>query len=952
MADQNPGAPPVGDQTEVIRKALGSVLAQAQLASGARAVGLALPAPAPGSWIIGQAVGTGLTAGSVLVADTVPGLRVVPLPAPGEGLAAPAGALLVLRGLASIEPGSALAACLLALAALVQVAQTILPGPARTGTTGPLVVPGGTATAAGATQTEADSRFLQILLTHVPAGIVAFSVPDFRVRQVSPFYLQLLDEPFRSGTVPLVGRRLSQFIPQAAESGIQGIFEAVTRSGQPYTISEFEYRGFSRGVTYWNWSLVPLRDAPGGPVVGLLLLTVEMTQQVVARQRLAEALDAARRQAAELDTVIQQMVEGVAITDRQGSVTTINPAGVALLGRGVIPLEPGVDYAERYGLFHLDGSPAHADELPLERARLGATIMGQDLLVRHPDGQERIIAVSAAPLYDGENRPNGAVGVFHDVTRIRELDRLKDEFLAIVSHELRTPLAAILGYSDLILRGVHGPLTDKQTQTQRAIRSNANRLLTLVNDLLDVSKLEAGGITLQPALVPLSTAVPKAVGWVQGLAAERGIGVNYEVSAELPPVWADEERLQQVLTNLLSNAVKFTPSGGTVLVRARASALPPGAPPDTPESAMAPREATSILLTVQDTGVGMDADSLNRIWDRFYQADSTSSRRFGGTGLGLSIVKNIVELHGGRVWASSAGPERGSTFFVRLPAGAPKALPTHDEKEAELLRAAEAGTPILVIEDNADLRAIMRTMLEGQGYMVAEAADGARGLDLARKVRPAAILLDVVLPQATGWDVLQRLKADPLTMQIPVVVISILEQQRMGMLLGATTYLVKPFDSGKLAHTLRGLVPGVGLPRLLIVDDEPALRTSLAELLQEEGFAVETAEDGLAALERLGAGPPDVLLLDLMMPRLDGFAVLEWLRAHPDPAIYGLPVVLITAKDLTPAEREALAAATQALIPKAGLSVGELLRAIRETLERLHVTPPHDDPAGPPRGRS
>ncbi len=1111
MAEETPPPAEGGDHSQILRTALQSVLGQARLATSARAVALAMPTATLGTLVVAQAVGAGLTTGSLLVPDSVPGLRVLDLPTRDAAGPATAGALLVLRGMVNIEPGSALASCLPALAALVQVGQALalpLPEPLTTlaqagprsnakadgpllplpalpdagtvldawlqrvaervgGVLGADLVALALRDAAGnpiwraavgrqagdPAQVPADARlieqamaagqpqllpdldspalqaafpalaaegvrtalavpligastthgvllvgwrtrrslsatdgqavatlvraigstldrqadtlppttqqtFLESLIAHTPAGIVSFSVPDFRVRQVNPFYLQLLDEPFRSGAQPLLGRQLAEFIPQAVESGVQAIFESVAANGQPATLNEFEYHGFARGVTYWNWSLVPLREQPNGPVSGVLLLVTDATEGVRTTRRLREALDNVRRQAAELDSTIQQMGEGVAITDRDGSITKINPAGVALLGRGVIPLGPGVDYAERYGLFDMDGKLYDAANLPWEQARNGATIIDQDLRVRRPDGRERVLTAGAAPLYDEAGRPHGAVAVFHDVTRTRELERLKDEFLAIVSHELRTPLAAILGYSDLMLRGANGPLTDKQTRTQESMKRNAQRLLTLINDLLDVSKLEAHSVQLHLTPVELQAAVPKAVAWLQVTAIERGINLSHEVADGLPAVWADEDRLQQVLTNLLSNAIKFTPAGGTVLVRVRPSGLPADATADQAESALAPHHVASVLISVQDTGVGLDAAALPHIWDRFYQADSTNSRRFGGTGLGLTIVKNLVELHGGRIWAGSAGLNKGSTFFFRLPpVPAGSDTPAHTPPVVEETAAGAAGSPaiplVLVIEDNPDLAAIVRGMLEAEGYRVAVASDGVAGLAAAVRLRPAAILLDVLLPQAGGWEVLQRLKADPATVNVPVVVVSILEHQRLGLLLGATGYLVKPLDSNRLLRLLRDLVPpGAATPHALVVDDEAVLREALADMLHAEGFRVSRAEDGVAALEQIAAARPDIVLLDLMMPRLDGFAVLEWLRSHADPTIRELPVVLLTAKELSASERATLAAATQALIPKVGLSLGELLRSIKETLEKLNVRSDHDDSADPPRGRA
>jgi signal transduction histidine kinase/CheY-like chemotaxis protein len=1084
-----------------LRPALQALLSNARLVTGARAAALAVPAGAEGRLTLVSVEGDALTAGATLDPETVPGLRVLPLPPPAPDVPAPRVRLLVLRGLVSNEPGSALASCLLALAAVVhamqvsEAARRAAPAPkgaskeapaasvaqagfdiprtpetvlertlqricrlleadlasvairdrrgelvwramvgyrsavarhtpvgpgaglARRVTTSgqlhylpeadpaiPLMIEEGVESALGVPvciddqaigalilgwrrpravsgeeqrlvlaladqvagavaqtqlyeETYRQRNFLQNLINHAPAGIVAFTLPDFRVREVNRFYLQFLEEPFRSGSRPLQGVRLDEFLPQATESGVQAIFDRVAAGGEPFTIREFEYKGFSRGTTYWNWSLVPLQDTPDEPPAGLLLLAVESTEQVLARRRLAAALARARDQAGELEAVIQQIVEGVAICDAEGNLTKINPAGVAMLGRGVIAREPSAAYPERYQLYDMEGTLFPAANLPTERARRGETVLGQDMVVRAPDGRERIISVSAAPLMDEANNITGAVAVFHDVTKAREVERLKDDFLAIVSHELRTPLAAILGYTDIMLRGLGGPLTPKQEQNQQSIKANATRLLALINDLLDVSKLEAAGVALNAEAVSLQQVIPKAVAWVQVLASGRGVTVLHQVPANLPPVWGDAERLHQVLTNLLSNAIKFTPAGGTVVVQARNSILPAAAPPDSPDSAFAPPVGESILVSVQDTGVGLAGDDLARIWDRFYQADSTTSRRYGGTGLGLTIVKSLVELHGGRVWATSAGTGKGSTFQFRLPLAA-RAAPADQPAEAGPDAAgasADAGTAtpaaplILVIEDNTDLASIMRTMLDAAGYRVALAHDGPSGLEQARRLQPAAIMLDVILPRANGWEVLQQLKHDPRTAGIPVIVVSILEQHRLGLMLGATEYLVKPFDRDRLVNTLRNLTGRTAAsPHVLVADDSASLRDLLSTMLAGAGYTVTAAEDGLAALDRMAEAPPDLLLLDLLMPRLDGFAVLEWVRGHSDPRIRELPVVLISAKDLTAEERAQLADATQALIPKAGMSLGELLRVVKETLEKLNVTAQNHDHPGPP----
>jgi signal transduction histidine kinase len=329
------------------------------------------------------------------------------------------------------------------------------------------------------------------------------------------------------------------------------------------------------------------------------------------------------------------------------------------------------------GLLGIHGK-AYADApsiglaLPLARAHRGLTTSNVELVVRHPDGSEHILSVSAAPVYREDGAYRGAVAVMRDVTQVKQGERLKDEFLSIVSHELRTPLSSILGYSDILLRGLHGPLNERQARAQQGIRNNAGRLLRMINDLLDATKLEAGSIPLAAAPVALDQAAAQAIEAVQILAAAGTLTVRHAIPPDLPPVLADAEHLQQIFANLLTNAIKFTPPGGQIVVSVRPCALPADAPAGAPDPGAA-NSPHSVEIAVRDTGIGLTGDQPARIWERFYQADSTSSRRYGGAGLGLYIVRMLVALHGGGAWATSAGHNQGTTIHFRLPVAMPPA---------------------------------------------------------------------------------------------------------------------------------------------------------------------------------------------------------------------------------------------------------------------------------------
>lgn len=539
------------------------------------------------------------------------------------------------------------------------------------------------------TQARQQTHFLENIIQHVPAGIVVFT-PEFRVREVNRFFLQFLDEPFRSGTRPLVGTMLDEFMPQAEESGLLASFRQAIATGQPVFLHEFEYHGFTRGATYWTWNLAPITNEQG-QTQNLLLLAVESTEAVQNRRQVIATLQQSEERARELETVITQMVDGVVIADAAGRVVRVNPAGVEMLGRSVIP-GPEDQYPQLYQVYMPGGQPYPWDELPLVRAARGQLVRGVELVVRHPDGLVRVLSVSAAPLHREDGTPNGAVAVMRDVTEVKEAERLKDEFLAIVSHELRTPLAAILGYSDILLRGLHGPLNERQDRAQTGVRNNAQRLLRIINDLLDVTKLEAQEVRLFTTPLAVYSAINTTIQAVQNFAVTGNIELQNATLPDLPPILADDERLHQILLNLLTNAIKFTPPGGRVVVSARPSPLAADAPPaqeETP-SAGPPR---SLEIVVQDTGIGLSRSQMERIWERFYQADSTSSRSYGGTGLGLYIVRILVTLHGGTIWATSAGRNQGTSIHLRLPLAPPQpgdlpgGPPAHRPRQATRPRA-------------------------------------------------------------------------------------------------------------------------------------------------------------------------------------------------------------------------------------------------------------------------
>src|SRR5262245_14293798 len=379
---------------------------------------------------------------------------------------------------------------------------------------------------------------------------------------------------------------------------------------------------------------------------------------------------------------------------------------------------------------------------------------------------------------------------------LRRLDELKSEFLAMVSHELRTPLTAIIGYSRLLMRQVYGPLSSKQLEHQEAIFRSAQRLTDLINDLLDVSQLEAGRVEIQPRPTDVQQVVAQVAAVVRVTAHNKQIRITSELPPELPPAVADPTRLHQILVNLLGNAVKFTAAGGSVRVYG-------GTHKD------------QVWIAVEDTGVGIDREELARIWDPFYQVESPMRRRHGGSGLGLAIVRRLVELHGGLVRAESDGRDRGSRFVFTLPIATSPARTEVETVGETAFEPILKGRTVLIVEDEEHNRALMRAVVEdvlGGEARVYE--DGQRGVEAALERPPALILLDLMLPNVSGWEIARRLREHPKTRTVPIIAVSALartQEREAAAHAGCDAYLTKPFTPDELTRLISTTMLGEGV---------------------------------------------------------------------------------------------------------------------------------------------
>jgi signal transduction histidine kinase/CheY-like chemotaxis protein len=490
--------------------------------------------------------------------------------------------------------------------------------------------------------------------------------------------------------------------------------------------------------------------------------------------------------------------------------------------------------------------------------------------------------------------------------RLAQASEHKSQFVASMSHELRTPLNAIIGLTEMMVTNAGRFGTEKALEPLQRVNRAGTHLLGLINQVLDLSKIEAGKLEFNPQTVQLAPLINEVIGTARQLAEQNKNRLVVDAQENLGQLTVDPMRLRQILLNLLSNACKFTKEGE---VRLRARRVANG--------------GRCVELAIADTGIGMTPEQQAKLFEEFTQADSSTARQYGGTGLGLAITRKLARMMGGDVTVASE-PGKGSVFTVRLPGSADSQARSSTGSDGHRSPTADC---VLVIDDDATARELIADHLKAEGFSVETAAGGVEGLKLAKELRPTAITLDVMMPDLDGWSVLTALRQDPELAEIPVIMITIVDEHRRGIALGAAGYLTKPVDREQLHRLVSRFRAPVPPTRVLVVEDDAVQRERMRGWLGGPQWTVREAENGRVALKCIQESKPDVILLDLMMPEMDGFAVVAALQK--EAGWRDIPVIVITSLDLDAKDRERLNAGVQFVLVKERFRPADLVERIR-----------------------
>ncbi len=583
-------------------------------------------------------------------------------------------------------------------------------------------------------------------------------------------------------------------------------------------------------------------------------------------ERVGSMLRAQQIEAAKNQAILEGIADGVMVADENGKVILFNAAAERILS---IAREQALGRPQD-GIIGLYGSAAREWLAQIDQWRQNPGAYGtEEFLVHRMEVERRFVSVHLSPVVSPSQEFLGVVSVFRDITSEVEADRAKSDFVSTVSHELRTPMTSIVGYVDLVLMGATGALSDMQRDFLKRVRTNAERLTTLVNDLLDISRIETGRVVLQLAPVAIGDIVKQVVDLVQPKVEEKEQRLYTILPAGLPKVYGDRDRLAQILTNIVGNAYKYTPVGGEIGVHAYV------------------RDA-KMYVAVSDTGIGIAPKNQKKLFSRFYRVeDDPAVYEVSGTGLGLAISLSLIQMHGGNISLDSV-LGKGSTFTFSVPLA--EGEPAADVGTPPPRIAGEAQVTVLVVEDDRESSDLLKLMLQREDIEFLTASSGEQALHIAREKHPDLITLDIRLPDLDGFEVLQLLKRDVDTADIPVVIVSVTQDRQRGLRMGATEFLVKPLDEQRLREVILPLLDR--RETVVVAGDDRRLLDPLRAALHVRGLNVRTARRGESALDLVRGTHPAVVVVDQQLPDMDGYQIVESLRQ--DASMVSVPVILLT----------------------------------------------------------